>query len=124
MENGINFYHNCPEGCPIKIVGTEGTYLFGRSTEFRPLKAVDVRRYSGGATRIDDDFLYCVRNRLRPFQDVFYGANVSDYGHMCIISYKLRRELEWDKEKMEFVGDREATAMVSRVQRAPYQIEA
>lgn len=123
MENGVNFYHRVPEGCSIKIVGTEGTYLFGQSHELRPLKAVDVRRYSGGATCIADDFLYCVRNRLRPFQDVFYGANVSDYGHMCIIGYKLNRELEWDKNKMEFVGDREATAMVSRVQRAPYQIE-
>ncbi len=122
MENGVKFYHGCP-GATIRIVGTEGTYTFGQSPEIRALKAVEVRRYSGGADNIADDFLYCVRRRLRPFQDVFYGANVSDYGHMCIISYKLNRDLVWDKEKMEFVGDREATAMVTKVQRAPYQIE-
>lgn len=122
MENGVKFFHGCKES-QIKIVGTEGTYVFKHSPELRPLHAVNVRRYSGGADNIADDFLYCVRNRVRPFQDVFYGANVADYGHMCIIAYKLKRDLIWDKEKMEFTGDREATALVSRVQRAPYQIE-
>ena len=122
MENGVKFHHGSPRGT-IMIVGTEGTFVHQQTPEFKPLHAVDVRRYHNGATNISDDFLYCVRNRLRPFQDVFYGANISDYGHMCIICYKLGRELEWDKEKMEFVGDREATAMVSKVQRAPYQIE-
>lgn len=122
MENGVKFYHGSPRGS-IAIVGTEGTYVMGQTPEIKARYAVDVRRYSGGATEIADDFLYCVRNRLRPFQDVFYGANVSDYGHMCLIAYKLQRDLVWDKEKMEFIGDREATSMVSRVQRAPYQIE-
>ncbi len=121
MENGVKFYHS--EGHYIRIVGTKGEFVHGRNPQLRPLKAVNVRRYSGGADNIADDFLYCVRRRTRPFQDVFYGANVSDYGHMCIIVYKLKRNLVWDKEKMEFVGDREATAMVSKVQRAPYQIE-
>ncbi len=125
MENGVNFFHGDYPGAGsnITIVGTEGTYIFGKTKDIRALKAVDVRRYSGGADNIADDFLYCVRHRTRPFQDVFYGANVSDFGHMCIIAYKLQRDLVWDKEKMEFVGDREATAMVSKIQRAPYQIE-
>lgn len=122
MENGVKFHHGSPRGT-IMIVGTEGTYVHKQTPEIKARHAVDVRRYSGGATEIADDFLYCVRNRLRPFQDVFYGANVSDYGHMCILAYKLQRDLVWDKEKMEFVGDREATSLVSRVQRAPYQIE-
>jgi len=122
MENGVKFYHGCPDAT-IKIVGTEGTFTLGKSPELRPLHAVDVRRYSGGADNIADDFLYCVRHRTRPFQDVFYGANVSDYGHMCIIAYKLQRDLVWDKDKMEFIGDAEATSMVSKVQRTPYQIE-
>jgi hypothetical protein len=121
MENGVKFYHSGGGG--IRIVGTKGEFNHGANPQLRPLKAVNVRRYSGGADNIADDFLYCVRHRTRPFQDVFYGANVSDYGHMCIIAYKLKRHLVWDKEKMEFVGDREATAMVSKVQRAPYQIE-
>ncbi|MDO5308992.1 MAG: Gfo/Idh/MocA family oxidoreductase [Planctomycetia bacterium] len=124
MENGVNFYHGSypGSGSSITIVGTEGTYIFGKTNDIRARHAVDVRRYSGGADNIADDFLYCVRHRTRPFQDVFYGANVSDYGHMCIIAYKLQRDLIWDKEKMEFLGDREATSMVAKVQRAPYEI--
>ena len=125
MENGVNFYHGDYPGAGsnITIVGTEGVYIFGKTKDIKPLRAVDVRRYHGGADNIADDFLYCVRHRVRPFQDVFYGANVSDYGHMCIIAYKLQRDLVWDKDKMEFENDREATAMVSKIQRAPYQIE-
>ncbi|MBR5759655.1 MAG: Gfo/Idh/MocA family oxidoreductase [Thermoguttaceae bacterium] len=125
MENGVNFYHGDYPGAGsnITIVGTEGVYIFGKTKDIHALHAVDVRRYSGGADNIADDFLYCVRHRTRPFQDVFYGANVSDYGHMCIIAYKLQRDLVWDKDKMEFENDREATAMVSKIQRAPYQIE-
>lgn len=122
MENGVKFFHGSPKGS-IMIVGTEGTYVFGQSPEIKARHAVNVRRYSGGATNIADDFLFCVRNRVRPFQDVFFGANVSDYGHLCILAYKLKRDLVWDKEKMEFTGDPQATSLVSRVQRAPYQIE-
>ncbi|MBQ2822922.1 MAG: Gfo/Idh/MocA family oxidoreductase [Thermoguttaceae bacterium] len=122
MENGVKFFHGSIKGS-ISIVGTEGTYCWKHSPEIKARHAVNVRRYSGGANNIADDFLFCVRNRIRPFQDVFYGANVSDYGHLCNIVYKLKRHLVWDKEKMEFVGDREATSMVSKAQRAPYQIE-
>ncbi|MDO5581973.1 MAG: Gfo/Idh/MocA family oxidoreductase [Planctomycetia bacterium] len=122
MENGVKFFHN-PSGPKVKIVGTEGTYTFPDTQGYKAKHAVNVRRYSGGANNIADDFLYCVRNRIRPFQDVFYGANVADYGHMCIIVYKLKRDLVWDKEKMEFTGDPQATLLVSRVQRAPYEIE-
>ncbi len=125
MENGVNFYHGDYPGAGsnITIVGTEGVYIFGKTKDIQALHAVDVRRYNGGADNIADDFLYCVRHRIRPFQDVFYGANISDYGHMCIIAYKLQRDLVWDKDKMVFENDREATAMVSKIQRAPYQIE-
>ena len=122
MENGVKFHHKSPEGT-IKIVGTEGDYVFPRDKFKAPRHAVDVRRYSGGADNIADDFLYCVRNRVRPFQDVFYGANVSDYGHMCTIVYKLQRHLVWDKNKMVFENDPQATSMVSKIQRAPYTIE-
>ncbi|MDO4573993.1 MAG: Gfo/Idh/MocA family oxidoreductase [Planctomycetia bacterium] len=122
MENGVKFFHGTKGRGNIHIVGTEGEYTFRRDSLLRPKHAVNVRRYNGGATHIAADFLYCVRNRVRPFQDVFYGANVSDYGHLCNIVYKLKRHLVWDKEKMEFVNDREATAMVAKVQRAPYQI--
>ena len=121
MENGVKCHHGCPRGS-IMIVGSEGTYVHAQSPEIKARHAVDIRRYSGGATEIADDYLYCVRNRIRPFQDVFYGANVSDYGHLYILAYQLKRDLVWDKEKMEFVGDRQATSMVSRVARPGFEI--
>ena len=41
---------------------------------------------------------------------------------MMAICHKVKRPLKWDAEKMVFVGDQEATRMVSRVQRYPYVI--
>ncbi|MDO5554152.1 MAG: Gfo/Idh/MocA family oxidoreductase [Planctomycetia bacterium] len=124
MENGVKLHHVIgPAYECTKIVGTQGTCNFTDIGNLRPLHAVNIRRYHAGLKTIGDDFLYCMRHRLRPFQDVFYGANVADYGHMCNIAYKYKRDLVWDKEKMEFVGDPEATSMVTRVQRAPYTIE-
>lgn len=122
MENGVKFFHNSPRGS-IMLVGTEGTYVHKQTPEIKARHAVNVRRYSGGANNIADDFLFCVRNRIRPFQDVFYGANVSDYGHLCNVVYKLKRDVTWDKDKMEFVGDEEATKLARKIQRAPYTIE-
>jgi hypothetical protein len=34
----------------------------------------------------------------------------------------LRRKLKWDPQKEDFIGDQQASALVSRPQRKPYEI--
>jgi hypothetical protein len=36
----------------------------------------------------------------------------------------LQRKLQWDPDKEDFVGDEQASALVSRPQREPYSINA
>ncbi len=122
FKNGVRFYH-CwrPQEHDITIVGTEGE-LRHNQRNLKPLKAVDVRRYSGGATNIADDFAFCVRNRLRPFQDFQYGAATAAVCQLMAIGHKLNRRLLWDAENCRFTNDDEANRMVSRPQRYPYVI--
>ena len=122
-KNGIRVYHG---GRDITFVGTEGTLEHRERREERtmvPAKVVDLRRYSGGANNIYEDFAYCVKNRLRPFQDVVYGARTAAFCQLLNIHYKLGRALRWDQEKYQFIDDEQANRMVSRPQRTPYAIE-
>ena len=118
--NGVKVYH--AQGHDITIVGTDGEYRHGQR-DVKPRRVVDVRRYHGGATDITADFAFCIRNRLRPFQDFFYGAQTAALCQMFNIAYKIGRNLTYDAQSMTFVGDETATRMVSRPQRAPYTIQ-
>jgi hypothetical protein len=42
--------------------------------------------------------------------------------HLGNISIRLGRKLTWDADKQDFVGDSEATAMLTRAQREPYTV--
>ena len=123
FANGVKFYHATSGGHDITLVGTEGEYRHSdRSVRPKPIKTVDVRRYSGGANNIVEDFGYCVKHRLRPFQDFAYGANTALFCQLANIAYKVNRPLKWDAEKTQFVNDEQANRLVSRAQRSPYTI--
>ncbi|MBR5757664.1 MAG: Gfo/Idh/MocA family oxidoreductase [Thermoguttaceae bacterium] len=121
FKNGVKMYHAWRGPYDITFVGTEGKYEHHKSN-LKPLKPVDVRRYSGGAGNIADDFAFCVRNRLRPFQDFAYGANAAAVCQLLAICHKLNRRLQWDSANCRFINDDEANRHVQRVQRAPYTI--
>ncbi|MCF0234262.1 MAG: Gfo/Idh/MocA family oxidoreductase, partial [Thermoguttaceae bacterium] len=123
FKNGVTFYHCWPnQEHDVTFIGTEGEYRHQHSRHIKPLKAVDVRRYAGGAGNIADDFAFCVRNRLRPFQDFAYGATTAAFCQLMAIGYKCNRPLKWDAAKCEFIDDEEANRMVCRPQREPYAL--
>ena len=123
FANGITFYHATSGGHDITIIGTNGEIRNDkRDDNPKPLKTVEVRRYSGGANNIIEDFAWCVKNRQRPFQDFEYGANTALFCQLANICYKVKRPLKWDAEKTQFVGDAQANRFISRIQRSPYTI--
>ena len=69
------------------------------------------------------NFFDCVKSRHLPVSDIFSHHRVMNSCHMCTMAIKLKRKLQWDPNKEEFVGDDEANAMLKREQRKPYQIE-
>lgn len=120
FKNGLRLHH--APGYDITFKGTEREFRNG-DRSIKPLKPVELRTYSGGATNIVGDFVYCVKNRLRPFQDLFYGATTAGICQLAAIGYRLGRTLNWDPEKYDFVNDDQASRFISRPQRPPYTYE-
>ena len=117
--------HHVRRDHDITFVGTEGTFRHsGDRNRIRPIRQVDVRQYNGGTTRLAQDFAFCVRHRLRPFQDFLYGAVTATACQLMHIGYRVNRPLKWDAEKLEFTGDDQATRFVSRPKRSPYEINS
>jgi len=114
FANGTKLY----VGGGQRYVGTEG--------EVKPLRKFKVppglRWYSGGANSPISDFLHCVRTRKTPFRDVEYAHRVATVCHLGNIGYMLKRPLRWDPDKEDFVGDAEASRLVERPRRGPWQI--
>lgn len=125
FKNGLRMYHahRPNRRIDIQFIGTEGSFDCSDPVRLKPLKPVEVRRYSCPHGDIYDDFDYCVRNRLRPFQDVLYGARTAAFCQLMNICYKLNRPLHWNQEKYQFENDEQANRMISRPQRTPYTIE-
>jgi len=70
------------------------------------------------------NFFDCVEDRGEPVSDVFSHHREVSSCHLCNIAMLLKRKLRWDPDKEDFIGDEQASALVSRPQRAPFTIEA
>jgi predicted dehydrogenase len=66
------------------------------------------------------NFFECIRTRQAPICDVEIGHRSISTAHLGVISVRLGRPLQWNPEKEQFVGDREANRWVSREMRKPY----
>ncbi len=106
-----------------KITGKPVEELTGTDKEW--LAEECVKLYKGKTNRNHmGNFFECVHDRSEPVSDVFSHHRELSSCHMCNIAMLLGRTLRWDPVKEDFIGDEEASSMVSRTQRAPYVIEA
>ena len=69
------------------------------------------------------NFLDGIRTRKQPLCDAEIGHRSVTLCHLANISLRLGgRKLKWDPKKEEFVGDKEANAMLRRPMREPWKI--
>jgi predicted dehydrogenase len=66
------------------------------------------------------NWLDCIRTRKQPFADAEDGHRVATACHLSNISMRLGRMLRWDPVKEDIIGDREASAMLVRPYRKPW----
>ncbi len=122
----------CTPGNPsIKFIGTEGWVgnrgwrgkLEASSDEI--LNSVigpdEIRLFTNPAGE-HRNFLDCVKSRQDPYFPVEIGHRVATVCHLANLSIRLGRKLNWDPEKEQFVGDAEATALMSRPMREPWSL--
>lgn len=63
------------------------------------------------------NFFDCIDDRSRPVSDVFTHHRTMTSCHLCNIALMLGRELKWDPNAQNFVGDDQASALMSRKSR-------
>ncbi len=69
------------------------------------------------------NFFESVKSRKQPICDAEVGHRSASVCHLAGIAVRLGRKLKWDPAKEEFVGDKEANALVAREQRKKWSYE-
>ncbi len=69
------------------------------------------------------NFLECVKSRQQPKSDLASAHEVSTVCHLANISLRLGRRIRWDGDKEDVIGDTEASAMLTRTYRSPWEAE-
>lgn len=67
-----------------------------------------------------ENFLNCIVSRERPVSDVEICHQATIPAHLGNIALKLRRTLNWDGDKEQFINDPEADAQLMRPYREPW----
>jgi predicted dehydrogenase len=68
------------------------------------------------------NFIECVRTRRKPVADIETGHRSSIVAHLGNIAYKTGRKLHWDGAKEEIAGDPDASTLMGRQARKPWDL--
>jgi predicted dehydrogenase len=75
------------------------------------------------ATRLHAaNFIDCVRSRNKPNADVETGHRSTTVAHLGNIAFKTGKKLHWNSETEEFVDDGEASRLLARQARKPWDL--
>ena len=69
------------------------------------------------------NFLHCVRERAEPISDVHSHMQGLNLCHLAGIAARTGRDLKWDAEAEQIIGDDQANSMISRPYREGYEIQ-
>ena len=119
----------------ILFEGTDGRFFVNRGKlagkpvedlETNPLPEGAVEAVYGGPVSENHtaNFVDAMKSREQPISDVSSHNRMLEICHLANIAIRLGRELEWNPETRQIVGDPEANAFLSRGSREGYEIEA
>jgi len=75
------------------------------------------------ATRLHvANFIECVRSRHKPNADVEIGHRSTTVAHLGNIAFKTGKKLHWNSETEELVDDGEASKLLARQPRKPWDL--
>lgn len=69
------------------------------------------------------NFIHCLQERKQPISDVASHVTALNTCHLCSISARLGRRIEWDGSAEQIVGDEQANSFLARPYRKGYEIE-
>jgi predicted dehydrogenase len=69
------------------------------------------------------NFLDCMKSREQPISDVESSHRVATACHLANLSLRVGRKIRWDPQREEVIGDAEASKLLVRPYRAPWDKE-
>ena len=113
-ENQIPVFKGAPTGAP-------------KRSDKKPEPWVEAMKLPGSSPEQFNlhvrNFLDCIKSRKRPIADVEDGHRTATACHLSNMSLRLGRKLRWNPETEKIDGDAEASAMLVRPYRAPWDRE-
>ena len=67
------------------------------------------------------DFLHCIESGAHPVSNIEVGHRATTLSLLGMLSYKLGRSIQWDGDKESIVGDAEASKLLRREYRRPWE---
>jgi predicted dehydrogenase len=117
--------------CPVRFVGDAGSVETGDSggIEVQPaslkeeLKDVIAKRAVGlDVSNHARNFFDCIKSRGKPAANSRVMRRSHVACHAAALSWILKRKLQFDPQKEEFIGDDEANGLRTRAARAPWAV--
>jgi hypothetical protein len=106
-----------PVGGPQRVATTGPDEFW--TTPIEDSSGSEREQFSGHAR----NFLDCVKSRETPISDLESAHRVSTLCHLANLSLRVERRLQWDFSAENINGDREASAMLARPYRSPWDAE-
>jgi predicted dehydrogenase len=118
----------------ILFEGTEGRFFVNRGKitgkpvedlKDNPLPDGAIEAIYGGKVSENHtaNFIDGMKSRKQPISDVWSHNRMLEICHLSNIAMRLGREVQWDPEKREIVGDTQANAFLARESRKGFEIK-
>lgn len=117
-EKGIGAYFEGDRGTLMCDYNTRSITINGETVTDLPTIPITNPRSPGH----QQNFIDSVKSRKQPESNLAYAREMTIPMHLGLISYRLKRELNWNAEKEKFVGDKEANRLLSRKPRKKWDL--
>ncbi|PAY20561.1 oxidoreductase [Rhodopirellula sp. SM50] len=134
MPNDVEMIITSEGDNGILFEGTKGRFfvnrgkIVGRPVEDlvqHPLPEGAVEAVYGGPVSENHtaNFIEGMKSRKQPISDVWTHNRMLEICHLSNIAMRLGRELNWDPDKREIIGDDQANSFLSRESRKGFEIQ-
>ncbi len=133
MPNDVEMIITSEGDNGILFEGTKGRFFVNRGKivgrpveelEQNPLPEGAVEAVYGGPVSENHtaNFIEAMKSRKQPISDVWTHNRMLEICHLSNIAMRLGRELNWDPDKREIIGDDQANSFLSRESRKGFEI--
>jgi hypothetical protein len=133
MPNNVELLITSEGDNGILFEGTSGRFFVNRGKitgapveelKTKPLPETAIEEVYGGKVSANHtaNFIEAMQSRKQPISDVWSHNRMLEICHLSNIAMRLGRELRWDPQTRDIIGDAQASAFLSRESRKGYEI--